>query len=297
MFGKVARESVDMRKTRYRSAGNFDVPNYSVNHTIWCAKTNSQPKGCNSNAWKGFRKTCGCIMILMMDKYKSQAMPQNPHWHAHHISPSPPFILPTKKLHECYPLLDWTFTRQHGSAKESSITASMGAMHCLCQTQEQRPAVLCLNAGKKHFPYSSIFIWSSRNVMNKTDHKIVEGCKEWEMSKAMIRHYDNSDSMVCTPPRVPSSHHCNHQVSLTKHGSTACEVTSVDSRPQQTKNMEFRVFMNLRSFNTWGCTVVSQEKSYGSESEAAGTSTCRYWVKTHPTVKLLRLIHLKIPET
>ena len=65
------------------------------------------------------------------------------------------------------------------------------------------------------------------------------------------------------------------------------------SRPQQTKNMEFRVFMNLRSFNTWGCTVVSQEKSYGSESEAAGTSTCRYWVKMHPTVKLLRLIHQK----
>ena len=69
------------------------------------------------------------------------------------------------------------------------------------------------------------------------------------------------------------------------------------SRPQQTKKMEFRVFMNLRSFNTWGCTVVRQEKSYGSESEAAGTSTCKYWVKMHPTVKLLRLIHLKIPET
>ena len=34
MFGKVAREAVDMRKTRYRSAGNFDVPNYSVNHTV-----------------------------------------------------------------------------------------------------------------------------------------------------------------------------------------------------------------------------------------------------------------------
>ena len=165
--------------------------------------------------------------------------PQNPHWHARHISPSPPFILPTKKLHECYPLLHWTFTRQHGSAKESSITASMGAMYCLCQTQEQRPAVLCLNAGKKHFPYSSIFIWSSRNFMNKTDHKIVEGCKEWEMSKAMIRHYDNSDSMVCTPPRVPSSHHCNHQVSLTKHGSTACEVTSVDPSKLKTWNLEF----------------------------------------------------------
>lgn len=178
-------------------------------------------------------------MILMMDKYKSRAIPQNPHWHARHISPSPPFILPTKKLHECYPLLHWTFTRQHGSAKESSITASMGAMHCLCQTQEQRPAVLCLNAGKKHFPYSSISIWSSRNFMNKTDHKIVEGCKEWEMSKAMIRHYDNSDSMVCTPPRVPSSHHCNHQVSLTKHGSTACEVTSVDPSKLKTWNLEF----------------------------------------------------------
>ena len=104
MFGKVARESVDMRKTRYRSAGNFDVPNYSVNHTIWCAKTNSQPKGCNSNAWKGFRKTCSCIMILMKDKHKSRAIPRNPHWHARHISPSPPFILPTKKLHESWVL-------------------------------------------------------------------------------------------------------------------------------------------------------------------------------------------------
>lgn len=65
------------------------------------------------------------------------------------------------------------------------------------------------------------------------------------------------------------------------------------SRPQQTNkwNLEFSWIYDHSIHEAVQSYV--KKKSYGSESEAAGTSTCKYWVKMHPTVKLLRLIHQK----
>ena len=150
-----------MRKTGCGSGGNFAA---STNHTDVQRQIPNQ-KVC-FKCVKGFRKTC---RMILMDKYESWAIPQNPHWHSPYFTITP-FILPTKKLHEWY-LLPFAPLKLHQATwlgERVQHHCFVGCHALLVPNPGTKARGPMLDAKKKHLPYSSIFIWSPRNFLNKT---------------------------------------------------------------------------------------------------------------------------------